>query len=85
MRGTGRHVDTALHYQQQLEDAGFTDIGTVRERWPTNHWPRDKKYKQIGKCPGPYKNCLGAIPFAFFTNLIQAFGPTRTWPTGLAR
>ena len=71
MHAAGRSLDTALHYQQQLADAGFTDIGIVRELWPTNRWPRDKKYKQIGKSPDPYQKYQAA-------NATQAFGPRRT-------
>ncbi|MBE3043670.1 hypothetical protein IMZ48_14090 [Candidatus Bathyarchaeota archaeon] len=47
--GTGRHVDSALSYPQQLSEAGFVEINIVQEKWPTNRWPRDKKYKQLGK------------------------------------
>lgn len=47
-RGNGRPMDTVFGYERQLADAGFVDVGVVREKWPTNHWPRDKKYKQIG-------------------------------------
>lgn len=24
------------------------NVTVVKEKWPTNRWPRDKKYKQIG-------------------------------------
>lgn len=44
----GRGIDSANAYPKQLAEAGFVDIEVVREKWPTNHWPRDKKYKQIG-------------------------------------
>ena len=47
-RGNKRPMDTALHYEQQLADAGFINIQVVRDRWPVNRWPRDKKYKQLG-------------------------------------
>ena len=40
---------SALVYEKELTEIGFVDIGAVREKWPTNHWPRDKKYKQVGK------------------------------------
>lgn len=50
-RGNGRPLDTALHYEHQLADAGFINIHAVREKWPTNRWPRDKKYKQLGEIP----------------------------------
>lgn len=47
-RGNGWPMDTANHYERQLQEVGFVNIGAVREKWPTNSWPRDKKYKQIG-------------------------------------
>ena len=50
-RGKGRPMDSALQYPEQLAAAGFVDIGIVKEKWPTNRWPKDKKYKQIGRCP----------------------------------
>ncbi|KAH7006964.1 S-adenosyl-L-methionine-dependent methyltransferase [Ilyonectria destructans] len=31
-----------------LEGAGFTDVVTTYYKWPTNCWPKDKKYKEIG-------------------------------------
>lgn len=31
-----------------LEAAGFTDVITTYYKWPTNCWPKDKKYKEIG-------------------------------------
>lgn len=49
-----RPVDSGLYYQQQLAEVGFVDIGVVHEKWPTNRWPRDRKYKQIGKHYLPY-------------------------------
>ena len=48
-RGAGRPIDSALYYDQQLADAGFVDVGINRQKWPVNHWPKDKKHKQIGK------------------------------------
>lgn len=47
--GYGAGVDTALNYPQQLAKEGFVDIVTIKEKWPTNRWPKDKKYKQIGE------------------------------------
>ncbi|KAG5657854.1 hypothetical protein KAF25_007887 [Fusarium avenaceum] len=32
-----------------LRDAGFVDIVETVFKWPTNSWPRDKKYKEIGQ------------------------------------
>lgn len=52
--GFGQPVDSALRYEQQLTDAGFVDVVVVKEKWPTNRWPKDQKYKQIGKNPNFY-------------------------------
>jgi hypothetical protein len=42
-------MDSALKYKEQLEEAGFVDIHIVKRKWPTNHWPKDPKHKQIGQ------------------------------------
>ena len=47
-RGFGYPFDSALHYERQLAEAGFVDIEVVREKWPSNRWPKERKYKQIG-------------------------------------
>lgn len=47
--GYGASVDSALNYPQQLAEQGFVDIVAVQEKWPTNRWPKNKKYKQIGR------------------------------------
>ena len=44
----GRPLDSALHYEAQLAEAGFVDIKVEKERWPTGKWAKDKKYKQLG-------------------------------------
>lgn len=42
-------MDSAFKYKEQLEEAGFVDINIVKRKWPTNHWPKDSKHKQIGQ------------------------------------
>lgn len=32
-----------------LRDAGFVDIVETVFKWPTNRWPLDKRYKEIGE------------------------------------
>ncbi|KAM0227894.1 hypothetical protein ACHAP5_012087 [Fusarium lateritium] len=32
-----------------LRDAGYVDIVETVFKWPTNSWPQDKKYKEIGQ------------------------------------
>jgi len=36
-------------YKQGLVDAGFVDVVEVHSMWPTNTWPKDKKWKTVGK------------------------------------
>ncbi|KAF6829977.1 methyltransferase domain-containing protein [Colletotrichum plurivorum] len=31
-----------------LIEAGFEDVRTITHKWPTNSWPKDPKYKEIG-------------------------------------
>jgi hypothetical protein len=45
----GPSLRSALHYKQQLTDAGFEDVTQIEFKWPLNPWPRDAKYKELGK------------------------------------
>ena len=45
----GRRIDLAPQYAAMLEVAGFVDVTVRRFKWPSNVWPRDKKYKEMGR------------------------------------
>ncbi|KUJ10126.1 S-adenosyl-L-methionine-dependent methyltransferase [Mollisia scopiformis] len=45
----GRPLDSAKNYKQQLIDAGFENVVQVMYKWPQNHWPKDKKLKELGR------------------------------------
>jgi len=45
----GSPCDSAYRYEQQLRDAGFTNIVRKEFKWPIYQWPKDPKYKMIGK------------------------------------
>lgn len=45
----GRPLNGANYYKQQLEAAGFTNIVEVQFKWPINRWPKDQKFKDLGK------------------------------------
>jgi hypothetical protein len=32
-----------------MERAGFTDVVQTVYKWPMNRWPKDRKYKELGK------------------------------------
>ncbi|KAM0334321.1 hypothetical protein ACHAQA_001345 [Verticillium albo-atrum] len=44
----GRPVFPTKDYHQYMRDAGFVDVVVVERRWPTNPWPRDKQFKELG-------------------------------------
>ena len=48
-RVIGRPFDGAFQYKEQLEAKGFINVQQHVFKWPQNRWPKDKKYKEIGK------------------------------------
>ncbi|KEZ39862.1 hypothetical protein SAPIO_CDS8804 [Scedosporium apiospermum] len=64
----GRGITSAYLYPEQLAEAGFVDVNVVREKWPTNRWPKDKRYKQIGIWNTDNMiNALPSLSLALFT------------------
>ena len=45
----GASLRSPRDYKQQLADAGYQNIVQVEYKWPTNTWPKDAKYKEIGR------------------------------------
>lgn len=43
-----QRLDKPHHYAQWMRDAGFINVQNDVFKWPTNPWPKDKKYKTIG-------------------------------------
>ena len=55
-------------YKQYLADAGFVEIIEVQMKWPTNTWPGDAKFEELGAWA--YANIAGGLeglPLAHFT------------------
>jgi len=46
----GTSMMAAANYKNWLIEQGFVDVVQVEYKWPINHWPKDPKYKSIGKC-----------------------------------
>ncbi|KAI1056118.1 hypothetical protein LB507_002429 [Fusarium sp. FIESC RH6] len=44
----GRSAISARSYKQQMIDAGFVNVTEVVYKWPTNRWPADPYYKELG-------------------------------------
>jgi len=49
-KAIGRPFDGAVKYKEQLEAQGFINVHQVVFKWPQNRWPKDKKYKELGRC-----------------------------------
>lgn len=47
-KNLGKYANSASFYKQQMIDAGFVDVVETQYLWPTNHWPRDPKLKELG-------------------------------------
>jgi hypothetical protein len=46
MRGTS---DAAKSYTAQMEAVGFVNVNETVYKWPSNRWPKEKKYKELGE------------------------------------
>ena len=45
----GRPMNVARDYKDMFEKAGFVDVTIHQFKWPSNIWPRDKKFKEMGR------------------------------------
>ncbi|KAF4976803.1 hypothetical protein FZEAL_6584 [Fusarium zealandicum] len=64
----GRSAQSAKEYRQQMIDAGFVNVTEVIYKWPTNRWPADPYYKEIGFwCCHNIAGELSGLSMALFT------------------
>ncbi|PNH59500.1 hypothetical protein VD0002_g8053 [Verticillium dahliae] len=66
MEKFGRPVSAAQEWKTLMERVGFEDVVETVYKWPTNRWPRDKHYKEIGTWA--------------FANMDQALEPSTMVP-----
>lgn len=53
-----RKLAKAFSFKGYLADAEFTEIVETRFKWPTNRWPKDPKYKELGAWNNENSNIL---------------------------
>lgn len=73
-----RPIFPVTEYKNYLAAAGFEDIVEVQRKWPTNNWPRDREFKELGILA--YANIAGGLEglsLAHFTRGLQ-WTPDRT-------
>ncbi|GKT61750.1 methyltransferase domain-containing protein [Colletotrichum tofieldiae] len=66
-----RPLDSCKFYKEQLAEAGFINITEKIYKWPSNPWPRDPKYKELGVWT--YENLgngLSGLSLALFTRAL---------------
>ncbi|KAM0425327.1 hypothetical protein ACHAPT_009383 [Fusarium lateritium] len=67
----GRSAQSPKSYKQQMIDAGFVNVTEVIYKWPTNRWPADPYYKEVG-----FWSChniageLSGLSMALFTRAL---------------
>jgi hypothetical protein len=44
----GRSLMTVEKYKDMMKAAGFEGVTEKTYKWPTNRWPKDQKYKELG-------------------------------------
>ncbi|KAI5459417.1 S-adenosyl-L-methionine-dependent methyltransferase [Mariannaea sp. PMI_226] len=44
----GRRFDEGVNHESRLKALGFVNVQTLTFKWPTNTWPKDPKFKEIG-------------------------------------
>ncbi|KAM0353159.1 hypothetical protein ACHAO7_000080 [Fusarium culmorum] len=44
----GRPFSEAVNHETRLKEQGFINVTRKAFKWPTNTWPKDPKYKEIG-------------------------------------
>ncbi|QPC76898.1 hypothetical protein HYE68_007650 [Fusarium pseudograminearum] len=64
----GRSAVSAKLYKQQMIDAGFINVTEVVYKWPSNRWPADPHYKELGFwCNHNIAGELSGLSMALFT------------------
>lgn len=43
-----RPLDICQHYKKLLTDAGFDSVKEDIYKWPSNQWPKEAKFKELG-------------------------------------
>jgi len=65
----GRSLAMAVRFKEMLEEAGFEDVVEIQFKWPSNSWPREKKFKEIGRWTfACLDGGLEGLSLAFFTH-----------------
>ncbi|KAF3806833.1 putative methyltransferase tdiE [Colletotrichum gloeosporioides] len=71
----GRPTMKPDKFQSILSRAGFVDIKVLKYKWPTNAWPRTRRFKEIGTWS--HENIVSGWDGLCLTILTRAYGWTK--------
>ncbi|KFA75919.1 hypothetical protein S40288_05842 [Stachybotrys chartarum IBT 40288] len=71
----GRPVFPTTEYKNYMAAAGFEDIVEVQRKWPSNTWPRDRNYKELGLWA--YSNLGGGLEGLSLAHFTRGLGWSR--------
>ncbi|KAG6003474.1 hypothetical protein E4U21_002010 [Claviceps maximensis] len=67
-----RDGDSAMRYKQHMTDAGFINVTEVVYKWPTNPWPAEQHYRDLGFWS--YHNAAGGASGLSMALLTRCLG-----------
>ncbi|KAF5484738.1 Secondary metabolism regulator LAE1 [Colletotrichum siamense] len=75
MEKSGRPTMNVDNFQGILSRAGFVDINVLKYKWPTNTWPKERRFKDIGAWS--HENIVSGWDGLCLTLLTRAHGWTK--------
>ncbi|KAK7418289.1 hypothetical protein QQX98_004074 [Neonectria punicea] len=66
-----RSFEKTNRFKDIMAEAGFVDVVETRFKWPTNRWPKERKYKELGTWNNENASlALEALTMAPFTRSL---------------
>ncbi|KAF4960892.1 hypothetical protein FSARC_10323 [Fusarium sarcochroum] len=70
-----RTFENTANFKYIMSEIGFVDIVETRFKWPTNRWPKDQKYKELGAWNN--ENASSAVEALTMAPFTRGLGWTR--------
>ncbi|KAJ4418911.1 hypothetical protein N0V82_005260 [Gnomoniopsis sp. IMI 355080] len=68
---SGFRLTTCERAGDMLHEAGFVDIVRIPYKWPINEWPREAKWKEVGRRTGiNFRSGIEAMMMALLTRYM---------------
>ena len=70
-----RPFENTANFKYIMSEIGFVDIVETRFKWPTNRWPKDQMYKELGAWNN--ENASSAVEALTMAPFTRGLGWTR--------